>query len=261
MIRHEFEAGMHLRVVREVRPAIGTLLYIHGLGESALSFERLMVDRRLTAWDHLAPDLPGCGKSPWHLAPMGLEGFADHLTGWIGSRPEETFVLVGHSMGGVVGTFLAERLGGRVRGFVNIEGNISEEDCTFSARAAEWTADEFAREGHARLLGEVYRGGRDREDLRVYYPSLRLADPHQYHLNSLELVEVSREHTLAPRMAALACPGIYLLGDPGGTGTYSRSLLTAVGVSWTAIPHAGHWVYLDQPDRFTEALAAFLDRL
>ena len=71
MIRHLCECGMF---VRESRPqgVCGTIVYIHGLGESGLCFERLIAEPRLDRWHQLAPDLPGYGKSPFPDRPTTL---------------------------------------------------------------------------------------------------------------------------------------------------------------------------------------------
>jgi pimeloyl-ACP methyl ester carboxylesterase len=90
---------------------------------------------------------------------------------------------------------------------------------------------------------------------------MRLCEPRLLHLNSAELVTVSTEETLASRQARLAIPHTYLLGSPGGTGEHSQSLLTAAGVSWSAIEDAGHWPFLDQPDAFVARFLRFLEAI
>jgi pimeloyl-ACP methyl ester carboxylesterase len=62
MIGHRFEHGMYIREAGHESPRV-TVLYVHGLGESGLCFEGLLGDPRLRRWRHLAPDLPGYGKS------------------------------------------------------------------------------------------------------------------------------------------------------------------------------------------------------
>ncbi len=47
----------------------------------------------------------------------------------------DKFHLVAHSMGGIIGIELGEMIPNRLRSFINIEGNITAEDCTMSKRA------------------------------------------------------------------------------------------------------------------------------
>lgn len=265
MIRHHFEHGTY---VRELAPAEGrgTILYVHGLGESGLSLEKLIADPRLGSWHHLAPDLPGYGKSPWPAQPRKLAEHADSLAEWAVSRLSGPLVVFGHSMGGVVGLLLCETLlrgAGMemLRGFINVEGNISIKDCAFSSKAASDSPEDFLRHGMERLLATLYEDGAGDPAMRNYYPSVRICDPRAYHLNSTELVALSRAEVLAPRLAALEVPLVYILGQPHGTGAHSRGLLAAASVDCRAIEGAGHWPFLDQQDAFVEEMLRFLRRL
>lgn len=259
-ILHRFDGGFAFREVSPPRPK-GAILYVHGLGDSGLPFERLMADPRLASWRQLAPDLAGYGKSPWTDPPRSLEEHAKWVAAWALALAPERVVVIGHSMGGIIGLFLAEAYPNIVRAFVNVEGNVSSEDCTFSRRAARSDKATFVDRGYPDLLELVYRAGRRDAALRGYYASLRFCNPRAYYDNAVELVELSRGERLAARQGKLSMQNVYLLGDPRGTGEHSRSLLRAAGVEWKAIPDAGHWVFGDQHDRFVDEVVAFLDRV
>ncbi len=260
-ITHAFEHGMYLRRLA-AQEALGTILYIHGLGESALCFERLMADHRLRRWNHLAPDLIGYGKSSWSSAPLKLEQQAERLDALLEDLGSDPVVLVGHSMGGVIGTLLAHRAPRRVRAFLNVEGTISSPDCHFSSRAASYTAEDWLGEGYGVLLDGLYREASDNpEVLRPYCASIQMCDPRAFHKNSRELVEASAEETLARRLAAVEAPKVYLFGAPRGTCDASRALLRDAGVKMVGIPDAGHWPFLDQPDAFVDETVRFLTGL
>jgi pimeloyl-ACP methyl ester carboxylesterase len=62
MVVRDFGAGDH-----------GTPLWIHGLGESGLCFERVLARPELEAFRHLVPDLPGYGRSPWPFVHQPVE--------------------------------------------------------------------------------------------------------------------------------------------------------------------------------------------
>lgn len=259
VIQHRIEQGMFLRHRRASNPAQGSILYIHGLGESGLGFEALIQDPRLARWHHLIPDLPGYGRSAWTAAPLGLEEQADLLGRWLETRGEGPAVVVGHSMGGVVGLMLCERFPGAVRAFFNVEGNVSIHDCGFSRKVGSHSLEGLLADGLDTILEGIYRAGREDLPLRGYYASMRLCDPRLLHRNSLELVALSTEEQLAPRQGALSIPHAYVLGSPGGTGVHSQALLTAAGVPWHAIEGAGHWPFLDQSEAFLDRLVDFLD--
>lgn len=259
-ITHRLEVGMFVRRLAAAEP-LGTLLYVHGLGESALCFERLMADPRLASWHHLAPDLTGYGKSLWSSEPLALAEHAARLVELLDGAAAGPVVVVGHSMGGVVGTLLAEHAPHHVRAFVNVEGNISLPDCVYSGQAAKHSLAAWLDHGYGELLDGLYRDQREAAVLRPYCASIQMCDPRAFHRNSRELVELSTAETLPVRMAALECPRIYVFGAPRGTGDHSRSLLSEAGVEMVGIPHAGHWPFLDQQAGFVDELHLFLERL
>lgn len=252
-ITQGFEHGMHWRR-RTHSDAKGTILYIHGLGESGLCFESLMTDPRLQDWNHLAPDLPGYGKSLWCPEPLGLQDFADRLRSLMKVLQISNVVLVGHSMGGVIGTLLMESLDDAtvplVAGFANVEGNISMGDCGFSARATGQSLDDWLDGGYGRLLEQIQSMDEDPAINRAYGASVMMGDPRAFHRNSRELVEMSVTEDLAPRMAALEVPKRFLYGSPRGMCSRSVELLAQFEIPRCGVEDTGHWFYLERQDAF-----------
>ncbi len=253
-----FERGLHLREV-QVSPSRGTILYVHGLGESGQCFEPLMQNARLAPWSHLAPDLPGYGQSP--DLPGGLAGHADHLSDCLRRHSAPPVVVLGHSMGGVVGLLLCERHPDQVAAFVNVEGNLTPSDCTFSARIATMGAEAFIAHGFNRLRQDLEQMAVLDPVLQGYHARMGQCDPRRLYADSLELVEYSKAGRLADRLAALCVPTLYISGYPRGIGEPTREILRVSGLAWQELPGAGHWVFLDQPRRFIDALKGFLVRL
>jgi pimeloyl-ACP methyl ester carboxylesterase len=259
---HRCEHGMFVRD-RDVPSRRGTLLWIHGLGESGLCFEHLLGHPGLQTWRQLIPDLPGYGRSPWRAEPLSLEEQADWLADWLRTYPAvreaAPVVIVGHSMGGVTGLLFCERHPDLARGLVDVDGNKSLGDCTFSRRVAQQTLSMFTWKGFQQQREFVFRRGRTDPAQRGYHVSMCLADPRAYYRNSRELVIASGREDLARRLAALPLPTRYLAGVPGGACARSRELLEEAGIDWLGISPSGHWPFIDQPDRFVAALAAFLE--
>jgi len=257
MIR-TFEAGMYLRE-QTVSGARGTLLFVHGLGESGLCFEALLEHQELADYHLLAPDLLGYGRSPWPTGdPLTLEEHADHLATWLRVRESGPVTLVGHSMGGVLALLLAEEHPDLVAAVVDVDGNKSPGDCVFSSQALEFSREEFLAAGFDALRDRVYTRGEQEGAMRGYYASLRLADPRAFHQNSAELVALSEPRELAARLAALPVPTVYLAGVPGGASDESHALLARAGVDVRNIEPSGHWPFLDQPGFFLGELGRFL---
>jgi pimeloyl-ACP methyl ester carboxylesterase len=252
-----FEHGM---VVRDRGDGCrGTLLWIHGLGESGLCFEPVLGRPELAGCRHLVPDLPGYGRSPWPEEPLSLEATARHLAAWLRHRGGDAVTVVGHSMGGVVATMMAELEPDLVRAVVNVDGNVSLGDCTFSGQAAVEEEGAFVTTAFSALRDRVLSGAGDDAALLGYYVSLRLADPRTFHRHSLELVAQSRNEALGRRMRDLRASVLYVAGAPRGASPRSLELLAEAGVPVIVVSPAGHWPFVDLPAEFAEALARHLE--
>ncbi len=236
------------------------ILYLHGLGESGLCFERLARHPRLDGVEQLIPDLPGYGRSAWCGEPLSLVEIVDHVAEWLGDCGQPRVSLVGHSMGGVLAVLFAERHPGAVFRVVDVDGNVSEPDCAFSGQAASMSLRRFCAGGFDAMRDRIYRDGVEDSALRGYYASLRLCDPRAYHKNSCELLDASRREDQATRLRALPMPALYVAGVPDGASPRSRALLRRADVGVVEIGPAGHWPFLDQEEAFVAELASFLKR-
>ena len=234
------------------------MLWIHGLGESGLCFENLLSRPAFANWDHVIPDLLGYGRTPGPSPPASLDDHTELLLSLLPQTTGQRTVIAGHSLGGVIGTFLCERAEEEIDGFLDIEGNISLDDCTYSLRAAAFSDGESVDSQFENMVAEVELEGRAHERLAGYAKSLRLCDARAFKRNGIELVEVSKDEFMAPRLATLPIPTLYIYGSPGGTGEHSRALLQREGVALCGIAPAGHWPFLDQPADFARAVSDFL---
>ena len=235
------DEGMCVRRIGEGRE----LVWIHGLGEQSASFDAICA--LLPGYTHVLPDLPGYGRS----APIdeSLDATADRLVRFIGDRAP---LLAGHSMGGVLAQYVAERT--RVAGVIDIDGNLTRGDCTFSAQALAYTREDFVTHGFDVIRDEVYKRGIADPALRGYYAGMRMTDAHVFHRHAVELVAISETETLVTRLAALPVPKLFIAGVPGGICERSRTLLSKCNVRWVGIEPAGHWPFIDQPDAFAAAV-------
>ena len=249
------EAFEHDVWVRQ-RPGTPALLWIHGLGESGRCFEAISAHPALAQAGALIPDLPGYGRSAWPAAPPSLADLADHLAAWLAHRGGPPPVLVGHSMGGVIGVLVAERHPGALAGLIDVDGNVSMGDCTYSARATAHDADGFVARGFAEMCAYVDARAPHDAAHASYARSIRLADPRSFHRHAAELVLASATEDMGARLARLPIPVTYVAGAPGGACPRSCALLDAAGIHRVDIAPSGHWPFVDQPDAFAAAVAA-----
>lgn len=233
------------------------VIWIHGLGEYAASFDAIVKHPGLVGFTHVLPDLPGYGRSA-RLDTHGLgplDALAGHLAPWVATHGPNP-ILIGHSMGGVLATLLAERM--PIGAVVDIDGNLTRGDCTFSAEAAAYGREAFVATGLVAMRETVGERGATEPALRGYHTALTLADADVFHRNAIDLVRLSETETLAPRLAALTARVLFVAGVPGGICERSRAQLDKHGVHWVGIEPSGHWPFIDQPDAFADAVGPFL---
>lgn len=116
-----------------------TILWIHGIGDSSLCFLEAFASPELSNFSLLAPDMLGFGRSSvasdgdysFRAQVSRLWSLCDHF------GCDSPFV-VGHSMGGDVATFMADRRKNRkVSGIINVEGDLTPDDLFISNRAVD----------------------------------------------------------------------------------------------------------------------------
>lgn len=249
-----FESGMFVRR-RMVAASSATLLFIHGLGESGLCFEKVIQRQELESFSILLPDLPGYGRSPWPTGETtSLEALTDGLATWLAEKHSGPVTLIGHSMGGVLALLMAERHPQLVNRVIDIDGNKSPADCVFSSQATAMGLEKFIHGGFNELRESIFIKGIDDEAQKGYYVSLRLADARTYYRHSEDLVRLSEAEDLAHRLGKLPVPVFYLAGFPRGVSNPSRWLLGDAQINLKDISPSGHWPFIDQEDQFISAL-------
>jgi len=139
-----------------------------------LSFREAFSSPLAEAHNLFVPDLPGFGVSPYQPGRSSLRDSARLLGDLIRKlSPNRPIVLLGHSLGGIIGTWLAAKLE-RVIAYLSIEGNLTRSDTFFSGLAAKAAVPQ---EFHSYFAGEIYKKMAANLPLQRYYASLRLADP------------------------------------------------------------------------------------
>lgn len=241
-------------IVRTFAGAGTPIVWIHGLGESGRCFDAIVAHPRLAARTHVIVDLPGYGRAPWGEA-ASIDATAELLGAWLDAHGPA--IVIGHSLGGVLAVLAAERAPAAVRAVIDVEGNASLGDCTFSSQIAAYGEDDFVARGHDAVWAALARAPDDRA-LRGYAASMAFADPRQLWRHAVDLVALSKSETLAARRAALPVPLTYVAGAPDGICARSRVLLAEAGLALHDVAPAGHWPFVDGPDAFAEVVAAAL---
>jgi len=238
-----------------------TLVFIHGfLGGAAV-----WADQKAAFADEFrvfAPDLRGFGARADEEAPNRIEGFVDDLIVQLDAAGIGDFILVGHSMGGMIVQEMALRLPDRVKklilygtGPLGVLPGRFEPIATSKERAQGEGAEVTAR----RIAATWFL--RYEEDPR--YPAcsdLAALAPLPSILNGLDAMEA---WGCQDRLQTLTMPTMVLWGDQDRTYPWSQpeSLWRGIANSELCIlPGCAHNVHMEKPTLFNAALGDFIRR-
>lgn len=253
-----------------LKPETRTILFVHGLGDSGLSFEDVFKHKKLSdSFNIVVPDLIGYGRSSGAAAPR--YSFASHierLRHLIDSFKLNHIILAGHSMGGDITTLMCQdNRSGLIKKYINIEGDVTQHELFVSSKVVEafsegkleaWFYDNFMYRTIFKAMGRQMSG-------RLYFASLNYCRLEAVLENSRELVE---RNTKLPGEFASEIGQIYLSLDVPrvfcyGTKSLSNEtlrFLTQNNMPVRAFEDAGHSLMVDSSDEFYEFVREFADQ-
>jgi pimeloyl-ACP methyl ester carboxylesterase len=238
------------------RPGSGpTILYIHGLGCSKADFMEMTSAPELQAFRLISADNPGCGDSSYDANhPLNIDGVVELMESFVGQLELDSFLLVGGSLGGLVGLLYAERNPRKIAGFVNVEGNLAPEDCMFSRSVIPHSYPHFETVVFPQIKKAISaKAGRGfAQHLRV----LEKANPRAYYDYAFQTVEYSDHGKLLERFLSLPVPRCFLYGSENRHLSYLQRLRESE-CTVIEISNAGHFLFYDEPQHYAAALASF----
>lgn len=211
----------------ELKPASPVLLFIHGLGDSSVSYRHYLSSDLSNNYNILIPDLLGHGKSSaaqdysFQHQVQGIERHIDHLQQTLNCS-FSNIILIAHSMGGIHATMLCQsKLKKSIKAFINVEGSITQ----FGSFVADSMVRAVAEEGFAKWYAQfkqkkIYEGlARQFISIRPYYAGLEFCSPDAFLQNGTQMHQMGRAltgkytHITGKEYAELTIPRIYCYGD------------------------------------------------
>jgi pimeloyl-ACP methyl ester carboxylesterase len=237
-----------------------TIVFVHGFGSSKEHFRYAFNSPLFKNFTIVASDLIGFGQS------SGPEDFdysikeqASIILELLDILGTETFHLCGHSMGGLVAMKMVELEPKRVLSFINLEGNLTIDDCTFSGRVVESTLEEFASEGRSKLEKEFSDAGRDDPSMGEYTETFCMASTAALYKSAYHTVEDSSTPLIEKFLRIKnAC---YVYGEKNRGMFPSEKLLRASEVPIFYIERSGHSMAIENPHQLYGVMRTFIDRI
>jgi 3-oxoadipate enol-lactonase len=249
------------------------LLIVHGFTGAKEDFTPWLDRLADLGWHAVAPDLRGHGASskPSAESSYSFELLADDVLALADALDWDTFVLLGHSMGGMIAQFIARRAAARLDGLILmdtthgplvtldpalVDGAVSIVRAQGIDALADIVADQegpLATPAHQRVVREQpgYAEFNDRK-LRATSPGLYAAMAPAF------LTAADRLDSLRQLPATL--PVLVLVGEQDQPFLApSERMAAAVGrASLAIIPDAGHCPQFENPDAWWQALTGYL---
>jgi pimeloyl-ACP methyl ester carboxylesterase len=267
--------GQPVHIVEQGKPSRQIALLIHGWSSSWYAMSPL-IDLLSQRFRCISVDLPGYGNSPPLPRRTTIADYVDLLADLVDQLCDSPVVLVGHSMGGMIGVSMALRHPALVERMVLICPTITGRLSTFiNLMIAPVTLLERFGLGSL-IVSSVERGMVGLTD-RLMRPAsfaertgitagdyMRLrADarkPGQGRVRA-ECYFAMRENNLSGRLARLETPTLVLWGAEDNTVPLRDA--GVIADEWPAadlriIPKAGHWPHFETPENTRRQVAAFL---
>jgi len=267
--------GQQIHLVQEGQPNRQVALLIHGWSSSWYAMSPLLglLSQRFLA---IAIDLPGYGESPPLPQRVAIQTYADTLADLIEELTDGPVVLVGHSMGGMIGLTLALRypilvermvlIGPTISGRLSQYINLFVSPITLMERFGLGNLIVSAVERMAidvtdrlmRPASFAERTGITKEDYMRLRADVRR--PGQGRVRA-ECFLAMRENDLRGRLRQVEVPSLVLWGAEDNTVPLRDA--GVVADEWPTadlriIPKAGHWPQFETPDMTRRHIAAFL---
>lgn len=229
------------------------LLFLHGWGCAKEEFDDVWKSPEFAGYSIVVPDLPGFGESKmpkkFYSSMENLAEICKLLVEEIGARKVH---VIGHSMGGAIGLFLAERIPNKFGSFMSVEGNLIGEDCSFTRKTTGKTYEEF-KQNVVDKLDIVYKPKENA--LKHWLGWCKKADPVCLYNSGKSLVEWSFSHKLLEKFKALDKSKVYIHGEK----SHLKKILALIPeINKISISKSGHFPMVDNPQEFYQKLAEAL---
>jgi pimeloyl-ACP methyl ester carboxylesterase len=270
----EVELGEVTLSVAEAGVGGRPLLLVHGFTGAGSDFEDFVEPLADRGWHVVAPDQRGHGASskPTDEAAYDYDLFVGDLLALADSLGWDRFVLLGHSMGGMIAQVLTLTAPERVEALVLMDtghGSLSVDPdlvavATTTAReqGIDVIADLMAAMDDGPLTSDAYRrkAAEDPSYVARGDRNLRASSPAMFVAMMLRIGD--SEDRLA-ELKSVAVPTLVIVGEQDEPFLdASQAMVDAIpGARLAVVAGGGHSPQFEAPDAWWDALSGFLDSL
>jgi len=206
----------------------------------------------------IAVDLPGHGASDKPETAYSLDLFARGVEAVLREAGVNKAVLAGHSMGTAVSAKFLQLFPERVAGIIIVDGFLPQKPADAAGRQKVLAPfrEDYAKTATSMINGMFVEA--TTTELRQEILSKMLATPRHVGISAMErMAEIDAGGMKAPHVPALAL----MKKRPERDEAFERFLRGIFPkLDYQAWDGAGHFLMMEQPERFNREVLAFLDR-
>jgi pimeloyl-ACP methyl ester carboxylesterase len=233
-----------------------TLVYLHGLGCSKDDFASILQMSKFNEYNLMAFDFPGHGNSTHPKKyPLRIDDLVRITKIVLSKLKLNNLILIGHSMGGLVALLYIEMYPKKVKGFINVEGNLTPEDCFFSRKAEGYSVKQFITKRYWDIKNNVKK--RKNKGFQKYVGHLNKTNPKSYYDYCSTITLYSDYGNLIPRFLKIGVPKIFMYGSENKNLSY-LSHLKQKSCKLIEVPNSNHWAVYDNPRYYYKSLCRFV---
>jgi pimeloyl-ACP methyl ester carboxylesterase len=211
-------------------------------------------------FDLFAPTLPGFGDAAGAPPLTSIAAFAEHVLGQIDARGAERFILLGHSMGGMIAQDMARRVPDRVDRLVLYgTGPLGAMPDRFEP--LDVSLDRLKRDGVARTAGRIAATWFVEGERHPAFSQVRDIAAHASTDAALAALHAMAAWDGRDALQRITTPTLILWGEKDRSYRWPQveTLWTGLpDVSLAVVPGASHAVHLEKPAIFHALLDDYI---
>jgi len=226
---------------------------IHGLQSSKEAFIRIQSDiEKQLEISTLSIDLVGFGNSekPDNFS-YDLISQATMVKDILRDLEIRNIILIGHSYGGMISTYLSNQSDLNVLALISLEGNLTKGDCGESLNVSKLSFSDF-KPYYNDLISKLDSIPTFAEQYRA--DALKKIPDHVFYKSSKTIVEWSMTSNLLKIFTNLNTPKLLIIGSESGYQTKPNDRHTAI----KPIERTGHFMLLEEQIKTSKIIIDFI---
>ncbi len=238
-----------------------TIVFIHGFGSSKVFFRFAFKEPSLFPFNLVTLDLPGFGNS--YISKnfsYSMKDYSELIIRFINKMQLNRFHLCAHSMGGLIGIEISKKLKKRVLSFINLEGNLTWEDCFMSGQINKESFEEFQKKGRDNIENTLLSKSESNPYFKSYLVTFKQATTEALYWSAKDTVDTSVEDQAFTDFIHLSNQ-CYIYGEKNKNVYPGEIMLLEAGIPVYYIKDSGHAMTEENPGHTYSVIANFINSI